>query len=145
MSYAPVINKSPFGIATGSSTGRYNNTFGPGDRSYDMTASGLNNGDLTIYKNRVPASTVFTLFQPSWERIQASGTLASYQTYSGSSQSEVLHCRSDNGGDFYGGLDDSAFSITSGIDFGAYSVFTGGWYSFVRFYYPRSSALVWFT
>lgn len=85
------------------------------------------------------------MFLPSWERLTAGGTLASYRAYAGADQSEMLHCRSDNGGDFVGGLDDTAFSPSAEIAFSAYSVFAGGWPSAVRFYAPRSSALVWFT
>lgn len=145
MSYIPILNKSPFAVALGTTTGRYNNTIEPASRSSDLIAGRAVSGDLRINNRNIKNDSIFCFFQPSWERISASGTLASYKTYAGAAQSEMLHCRSDNGGDFYGGLDDTAISPTGGVDFTAYSVFTGGWPSYVRFYYPRSSALVWFT
>lgn len=145
VSYIPILNKSPFAVALGTSTNRYNNTIEPASRSSDLTGSGLYSSDLTISNINIKDDSIFCLFQPSWERINVNGTLASYKTYVGAAQSEILHCRSDNGGDFYGGLDDTAMSPTAGVDFSAYSVLTGGWPSYVRFYYPRSSALVWFT
>lgn len=145
MSYIPILKKSPFAVALGTRTGRYNDTIEPASRSSDLIAGGSDNRDLKINNSMITNESIFCLFQPSWERTSSSGTLASYKAYLGAAQSEMLHCRSDNGGDFYGGLDDTAISPAGGVDFTAYYVFAGGWPSTVRFYYPRSSALVWFT
>lgn len=144
MSYIPHLNKSPFAMARGGATGRYNDVIEPSSRSSDLVGAGAQNGDLIPTRFAGQTVNIFTLFQPSWERISGSGTLASYKAYTASDQSETLHCRTDNGGDFYGGLDDTALSVSNGIDFASYQVFTGGWPSNVRFYAPRSSALVWF-
>lgn len=144
MSYIPHLNKSPFAVARGSATNRYNDIIEPATREDDLVGAGPFSGDLIATSSAGQVVKMFTLLQPSWVRVTSSGTLASYKAYIGADQSEMLHCRSDNGGDFYGGLDDTALSPQNGVDFTAGQVFTGGWPSAVRFYAPRSSALVWF-
>jgi hypothetical protein len=145
MSYVPTQNKSPFAVARGSATNRYNDIIEPVSREDDLVGAGSSNGDLIATSSAGQTVKMFTLFQPSWKRPTSVDTLASYAAYTGADQSEMLHCRTDVAGDFYGGLDDSAISPQGGVDFTAYSVFGGGWPSYVNFHSPRSSALVWFT
>jgi hypothetical protein len=144
MSYIPYGQKSPFAVARGVADYRYNDAIEPASRENDLLGTGAAGVDLATTPSAGQVVKMFTLFQPSWIRTYVDDSLASYVTYTGADQSEALHCRTADAGDFYGGLDDTAVSPASGIDFTAYSVFVGGWPAACKFYAPRSSALVWF-
>lgn len=142
MSYIPKQSSPPWALYRGSASNRWNDLTDTPEHSFRFRTSGISSSGLT--SNYVePKPKAFTRFQPSWKRPFSTGTLASYKTYATADQSEVLHVRTDNAGDSYGGIDDVSYTPNNDMVFSAYSVFSGGWSGVLQFYPQRSSGIIW--
>ena len=142
MSYIPKASAPPWALYRGSATNSWNDVTETPTHAHRFASSGTLGANL-VSRYVEPKTKAFTRFQPSWKRVSTGSTLAAYKTYSSAGQSEVLHARTDQAGDNYGGLDDVSYTPNNDIIFSVYSIFSGGWYSRIQFYSQRSSGIVW--